>query len=362
MAKSSSEHLIAVNKALKEAVTRHKQGIQERGQSSILVSPDEIRGTYDHQRNLLTSLGNNGLRPITQDDLAVFRASAKIHGKKAAGGITAQRMLDTSMPGPRDRAHREIHTALVIRHKGGLVTFQTNAGPNSKVRRHMVSVEFQDFEDMVVAPVEAKAAAGRLIKGKLKIDCNCEDWRYRLRYIATTGGWAAGPWFEHSYPKITNPLLTGCGCKHVLRVMTTIIASPTFKAQAVKLIEGARTAVERVAKTRTVKQMKADVEKMQKETHRQRRVTTTADKKAERERWRLNRAMKAGVADAKKAAEDKARKQAAKDARTAISQTKKAIKQAQDLADNPRTSAAVRALLLGEIADRQADLERLGKK
>lgn len=93
----------------------------------------------------------------------------------------------------------------------------------------MVVIEFMNFDACVVSPVEPKNIVKQMLAGPIKIDCNCEDWRYRLRYIATKGKYAAGPWFESGFPKITNPLLHGVGCKHVLRVATLINASPTFK-------------------------------------------------------------------------------------------------------------------------------------
>jgi hypothetical protein len=361
MAKADPGHLIAVNKALKEAVARHKSGVSDRSVSDILISPDEIAGAYDLQRNLLTTLGGNGHRPITPSDIEAFAATARLLGKKAIGGITAQRMLDTSMPGPRERAHKEIHTAIPIQARGGTVTFQTNAGPKSIHRRHMVRIVFLEFENCVVNPAEPKSAVTKMLKGKLKIDCNCEDWRYRLRYIATIGGWEAGPWFESAYPKITNPLLHGCGCKHALRVMTSILGSPTFKSYAIKMITDARTAVERVKSNNTVKAMKEYADKLAKESYRQRRVVSSDDKKAERERWKQTQAMKASVADVKKAAAEQARKAEVKDKRKAISDTKKAIKSAQSLMDNPRTSEAIRLMLRAEIADRQADIDRMSK-
>jgi hypothetical protein len=260
---------------------RLKEGVAQRDGSDVILAPDDVAGAYDAARVLLTTLGGQ-VRPITRDDLLAFQASAQQLGKRFKGGITAKQVIDLSMPIARQRTQRQIHTAFPVTAKGGRILFQTNAGPDSKHRHHTVTVEFLNFDACVASPVAAKSIVPQLLKGAIKIDCDCEDWRYRLRYMATKGKYAAGPWFETGFPKITNPLLHGVGCKHVLRVCVLITGSPTFKTHAIGLIDKARQSVERKVANVHVKNMKAFQDAARKESSRQRQVKTTGEKKAQR--------------------------------------------------------------------------------
>lgn len=277
-----SDVVISAAKLVADAKRFRDEGIAQRARSGILISPDELSGEYDASRLLATSFGGRGLRAITQDDLRTFRQLANELGQKFVGGITAKQVIDHSTPDARARAGKQIHTAIPVRYKGGRVTFTTNAGPESKHRRHSVVVDFMDYDACVVSPADSKKLASELVKGKIKIDCDCEDWRYRLRYIATVGRYAAGPWLESSYPKITNPLLYGVGCKHVLRVMVLVNQSPTFKLYASKMIDFGRKDVERKTKTIKVKEQDEFEKLLRKESYRQRQVKTTEEKRAAR--------------------------------------------------------------------------------
>lgn len=61
-------------------------------------------------------------------------------------------------------------------------------------------------------------AAKALVSGRLSFECPCGRHQYWYRYLATLGGYAIEP-LERDFPKIRNPRLTGCCCKHVLRVL-----------------------------------------------------------------------------------------------------------------------------------------------
>lgn len=289
-------------KAQREAKARQKAGVQQREQSPVILAPDDVAGAYDAARVLFTTLGGKA-RPITMDDLKAFQATAQQLGKKFKGGITAKQVIDLSMPDPLKRAHQQIHTGFPVTYRGGRVNFQTNAGPGSQHQRHMITIDFMNYEASVASPVAPKDIVKQMLGGPIKIDCNCEDWRYRLRYIATKGKYAAGPWFESGFPKISNPMLLGVGCKHVLRVAQVIMASPTFKNYAIGMIASGRNAVERKTKTEKVKDMDAFRKALSKESHKQRAIKTTADKRAQRQaqpsyqrQLEAQRAMRAGAA------------------------------------------------------------------
>ncbi|WP_445157648.1 hypothetical protein [Halomonas sp. E14] len=228
-----------------EARARARQDADERRAAPNILNPNEVRGDYDAGRMLMTTLGGQ-VRPITADDLAAFRHNARVAGQRFKGGITARQVIDMSLSADRERARRQITTAVPTAGRGLRgsnrqvealeVRFITNAGPDSDVSRHHVTVEFAGYQTAIASGAESpQRAAARLRKEGVRFDCDCGRHRYWFRYIATIGRYNAGrP--ETGYPKIRNPKLNGVACKHVLRVMAEIeggSAVQSFLARAI---------------------------------------------------------------------------------------------------------------------------------
>lgn len=212
----------------------------------ILTERAVAGGDWDSAKVLTTTLGGK-MRPLTPDDLAVFRRNMTTARRnfKGYGGITARQVIDlasggaltykTPQPGGArsdiDKARGEIRTALPVSALGDTVRFRTSAGRNSSHPHHLVLIRFMGFREAqqkVIAagpdPAAARRAASWLRKEKLAFDCDCERHRYFLRYVATIGGFNAGR-DETGFPKIRNPDLKGVACKHVLRVMAELDGS-----------------------------------------------------------------------------------------------------------------------------------------
>ena len=224
-----------------------KQEAAERARAyGILTERSVAGGDWDAAKTLTTTLGGK-MRPLTPEDLAVFRRNMTLARRnfRGYGGITARQVIDlasagalayrTPQPGGArsdiDKAKGEIRTALPVSALGDLVRFRTSSGKGSKVPHHLVVVRFMGFRDaqqQIVAAGPDKAAprcaASWLRKEKLAFDCDCERHRYFLRYVATIGGFNAGR-DETGFPKIRNPGLKGVACKHVLRVMAELQGS-----------------------------------------------------------------------------------------------------------------------------------------
>ena len=64
-------------------------------------------------------------------------------------------------------------------------------------------------------------AVKKTTSGRISIECPCGRHQYWYRYMASLGGYGLKP-IETGYPKIRNRNLTGCCCKHVLRVLTEL--------------------------------------------------------------------------------------------------------------------------------------------
>lgn len=277
MNKPTTRTFTTAVKAQAERKALAAQELAARLSAKNILAPDDVAGAYDSKRVLMTALGGS-IRPITQSDLTQFQKLSNQLGKKFKGGITAKQIIDLSMPDRRRRAHDEIRTAAPIANSGGVVRFQTNAGPNSKVSRHYVTVEFMAYDAVVASPLSVERGVKEMLAGKIKIDCDCEDTRYMFRYIQTVAKVNAGrP--ETGFPKLKNAKLKGIACKHTLRVMALITQSPTFKAWAAKMIERGRATLSSRQQTVKVEDAKKFAEAMAKESWRQRAVRTTDEKR-----------------------------------------------------------------------------------
>lgn len=228
-----------------QAAKRQKEGIAQREQSKTILNVNDVAGEYDAKRLLVTTLRGD-VRPITAQDLKQFAKSAKELKKKFKGGITAQDVIDLSLPIDRQKANAQIKVAVPMQAKAGVLHFITNASPESEQRRHHVFVEFAQFSGAANSPIEPKKAVDGMIRAPVRFDCDCGRHTYWFRYIATTGNYNYGrP--ENGFPKIRNPNLVGVACKHVLRVMHGVKTDPRVKALALKMLVQARASVRAVS-------------------------------------------------------------------------------------------------------------------
>lgn len=299
---------------VKEAKARFARDARERAEAgrapadrNIILTEREVRGEWDASRVLMTTL-NGQVRPITASDLAAFRQNMRIAQRRFGGkhGITPRQVIDLASNTPLkyvnqigpfqsdiDKARKEITYALPVSATNGTIRFLTNAGPNSKVTRHNVTVQLLEF-DSAAAQLAATSKDSKkspeqiarwLRKQKVAFDCDCERHRYFFRYVATIGGFAAGRQ-ETGYPKIRNPHLHGVACKHVLRVMTELESSGRVLGFLTKLLENTS---EYKAKL-TIKQKDAEQELAKK--RRPTAIKTSAQRKAESEKRRQAQAAK----------------------------------------------------------------------
>lgn len=252
--------------------------LDSRRQATTILQPQEVAGKLSPARLLSTTLGGQ-LRRITAADLAAFRTSVARLGDKARQGITAQEALALSRPDDIKRATDEIRYSLVSRLQAGTMHIVTNSGPQSKVARHLVTVEFAQFPAALARPGTAAQSAMWLCKSSpLRFACDCEHFRYFLRFVATAGGWVSGR-AEHGMPKLTNPTLDGAACKHLLRALTDIQYSVGVRHHVARMIDAERLRVDRAgkAKAKIFQVRQADAERMLPKNAR--RIVTSSPKR-----------------------------------------------------------------------------------
>jgi hypothetical protein len=246
-----SGFFIQASKAERERLAALNAADKVRSKSRTLLTPDEAAGQYDVSRALMTMLGGTP-RMLTQDDLRTFQQTVKAAQSKFRKGITAKGILGLSVPIPttnkdattdKHKAKTQIRTVTPIASRGGTVRFMTNAGPGSDRPRHYVIVEFLNFEAIAASAIPVINTGREMAQSPLKITCSCGRWRFWLAYLATFGGYNSGhP--ETAFPKVRNPGLIGVGCKHILRVASTL-AGPSLNLYFQRMVMKARASTER---------------------------------------------------------------------------------------------------------------------
>lgn len=210
------------NQQRKLAEEERESENDKKGSKPTFLRPSDIAGDYDYARALRTTLGmpEGQTRPLTQADLKAFAANIEQMASAYKGGISVDQVLNLSTQDRIDRANKQIFSCVPVGRKNGVVHFATNASRESKVSIHHVHVEFLAFNELVFHPdrIKSTTVRNRLAKGRVKFECDCEDFKYVYRYLNTVAGVVLGR-KEGGFPKIRNPNLVGVACKHLLRVM-----------------------------------------------------------------------------------------------------------------------------------------------
>ncbi|RUT30839.1 hypothetical protein WG29040_23150 [Pseudomonas sp. PAMC 29040] len=257
------------------------------GDQNKILSADDMGGLYDPKRALFTTIDGKP-RMLTFDDILAFKAAVKdvqrIHGqhnKQVSGGILVKRVIDLATSEDRERANKQIHFAVPMSNRAGVVQFQTNAGPNSNVSRHTVMVQFLSYDAALSSGQPSHEAAKLLARGKVKYDCDCNRHTFWFRYIASIGNFNYGR-AEDGFPRVRNPKLYGIACKHVIRVMGTLGHAGTFNNFARKMIEHGRKTLSNKQRIMTVKEQQAYIDNAASARKRDRTIKTSEEKRAER--------------------------------------------------------------------------------
>ena len=253
---------LRIGNAIQGFNARRRQDLESRQQARTILSPDEVSGKYSPARQLRTTLGGAGIRAITPADIASFRKSVEALGAKARQGITADEALSLSRLIDVQRARTQIRYAMLARLQNGKLHLVTESGPASKVTRHFLNVEFTQYATALARPSTPLAAATWLVKeSALRFECDCEHFRYFLRFVATAGGWVAGR-AENGFPKLRNPPLDGACCKHLVRAFTDLQGSGGIRQRIAKMIEADRALINKPGRTKAkafqVSQREAD--------------------------------------------------------------------------------------------------------
>jgi hypothetical protein len=356
---------VAVNaqKALADVKARFREADAVRDKAKTLLRPNDILdGKQDANRlaQYLTRNRDGSYRPITIEDVVRFDSQRSQLEKKHQKGITAKEIIDLSaaiVPHQHasavKKAREQIKTAIPIATSGGELKFATNTGPHSKRDRHYVTVKMLNFESAVAAAADPAKIAKKVTEGPVAIGCSCEDFRYTFSYLVTVAGANLPSHRENAVPKIRNATLTGFGCKHIVKVASVLIQSPSVRNYVARLIEVERNKTQTKLKREAIAVQRELEQEMVKESHRQRTIKTTEEKRAQRaaqpaqQRKAAEKAAKAAQAvkkDAVKAIQRHAAKKTPKQAAIQISRS------VAELEKQGGDKQAIIAALLAEAA------------
>jgi len=192
-----------------------------------LLTPKLLKEHIDSGKDLVLAYGRKGLTvSYTPAELKQFveaQRKAKGHHKANVAGV-ALMQLENSSSRPDHANAANIRAATLYKVNGNLLYFRVTAsGETPKAPSHyLVRIRLEEWHDMLTETGPYLMRAKRACVGRLSIDCGCGRHQYWYRYLATIGGFAVGPPLEKDFPKIKNPKLTGCCCKHILKTLKVL--------------------------------------------------------------------------------------------------------------------------------------------
>ncbi len=204
-----------------------------------LLTPQIIRRAIEQKQDIVLQYGRRGAYVhYTVEDLkrfVKFRRGAQKEFGVGDAGVPVSKLIAASLKADIQRANREIRSAVLYRISTSVLHFRTNAGPKSKYTHHQVRIRLDQWSQEMIGGQSYKDAVKSAVNGRVSIDCDCGRYQFWYRYLATVGEFALAP-FEKDFPKIRNPELVGCCCKHILRCLNTI-RTPGIQAVLVKEME-----------------------------------------------------------------------------------------------------------------------------
>jgi len=199
----------------------------DRRKASGLLTPRLIMQHIDAGQTLVLDYGRKGLTvSYTPNELLQFveaQRKAKGHHKANVAGVALMQLENSSSPADRANA-ADIRASTLYKVSNNLLYFRVTAsGETARAPSHyQVRIRLEDWHDMLTETGPYITRAKRACVGRLSIDCGCGRHQYWYRYLATIGGFAVGPPLEKDFPKIRNPKLTGCCCKHILKTLKVL--------------------------------------------------------------------------------------------------------------------------------------------
>lgn len=206
----------------KNAKEERKEAKEARKYAVGLLTPRLIQKHIKNRQDLVLQYGKSATVTYTLQDLLAF--AKKIEESKAKfvpkiKGVPLLTLEKSSTEIDKERS-KSVRSATLYQVKGSLFSFRVSG--NSKAF-YQVRVNFEEWQEALSdSSLTYAAKARQVVAGRISFDCQCGRHQFWYRYLACVGGFAVEPPKEQDFPKIRNPGLTGCCCKHVLKVLKVL--------------------------------------------------------------------------------------------------------------------------------------------
>lgn len=213
-------------KALYQEFERQQQAQAEtiaevRELAKGILDPVELRERVSRKQGIVLAYGMMGQIKYSFSDLRRFlkaidayEKDSRFGGAESPNGITYRALFNASRPVDIERS-KTVRNATLYKRDGNLLSFRVTG--NSKPY-YRVIIRMEAWNSYVGKTMAPLAAVRKILDGRISFECPCGRHQYWYRYMATVGNYAIEP-LEHGFPKIRNPGLFGCCCKHVLKVL-----------------------------------------------------------------------------------------------------------------------------------------------
>lgn len=170
-----------------------------------------ITGAIDHDNKVMT------FSPADLKRLVAHLGKRRHRFDDSRQGIPFQQLVRSSTAKDKARA-KEVKSAIFYGRKGNILYFQVSGHARPHYR---VQIRLEEWDRAASSAGPTLQAIQQVLRGRVSIECPCGRHQYWYRYLASIGNYAIDP-RERDYPKIRNPALTGCCCKHVLKVLQVL--------------------------------------------------------------------------------------------------------------------------------------------
>jgi hypothetical protein len=210
--------------AKREKLTRH-------GKQNLVLQYGRKGGTVEYTLDEL-----NKMAVALEQKQGQFKEAER--GVEVGALLRASRVpvdIDGIRRGATDISKAKgIRNATLFQLRNHVLFFRvTSSGQNPRHTHYEVRIRLEDWQREMVRRTGAYIVpAQKACRGRVSFDCACGRHQYWFRYLATIGGFALDP-LEHGFPKIRNPRLLGCACKHVIKAVA-VMQTPFVHAQVAK--------------------------------------------------------------------------------------------------------------------------------
>jgi len=195
-----------------QAILRDRQKLTRGGRQELVMKYGQAKG------------GEVSFTLRDLNDMATKLERAKGKFKHEVVGIPAHDVIAHSTAADVHRA-KNIKTATLFKFTGNTLSFRVQASGDTDTApsHYQVRIRLEDWNNAITKGEGGKylLAAKQATAGRVSFDCNCPRYIYWFHYLASIGGFDIAP-HEDVFPKIRNPKLRGCACKHVLKTMLVL--------------------------------------------------------------------------------------------------------------------------------------------